>query len=480
MIVLTSQPSRRSASDWSSACSTTAPQKDHEYGTTMPTFTATIIVGPAVRLRSPHDREILRLALPALGALAAEPLYILADTAIVGHLGRPQLAGLGLAGIVLAGTFTIFNFLTYGTTAVVARASGAGEHERAARLAAQALWASLAIGAVLLVVCEAAAEPLLRALGGHGESGREALVYFRIAAIGLPAAIVALAGQGYLRGVSNLRRPLVIVVVANAVNLVLEVVFVYVFHWGIAGSAAGTAIAQLGMGVAFVVELLRPHARSKRPSLEEMRPMIRVGRQIFVRTVALYASFLVAASVLARVGDAELGAHQIAYELFIFLALILDSVAIAGQVIVGRTLGAGEPDEAYDAAVRMIGWSVVVGAVFALVLFPLSHALPRAFTDDPAVLAQAAKLWPMFVLMQPLAGAVFALDGILIGASDTSYLMWSMLAASALFIVIAALSLAYGWGVVGVWIGLDVLIASRLALLGTRFTSRRWAVVGWG
>ncbi len=128
----------------------------------------------------------------------------------------------------------------------------------------------------------------------------------------------------------------------------------------------------------------------------------------------------------------------------------------------------------------MIGWSVVVGAVFALVLLPLSHALPRAFTDDPAVLAQAAKLWPMFVLMQPLAGAVFALDGILIGASDTSYLMWSMLAASALFIVIAALSLAYGWGVVGVWIGLDVLIASRLALLGTRFTSRRWAVVGWG
>ena len=433
-----------------------------------------------MRVRSPHDREILRLALPALGALAAEPLYVLADTAIVGHLGRPQIAALGLAGVVLAGTFTIFNFLTYGTTAVVARASGAGEHERAARLAAQALWASLAIGAVLLVVCEAVAEPLLRALGGHGQSGHDALVYFRIAAIGLPAAIVALAGQGYLRGVANLRTPLVIVVVANAANLVLEIVFVYVFHWGIAGSAAGTAIAQLGMGVAFVVELLRPHATSRRPSLEEMRPMIRVGRQIFVRTVALYASFLVAASVLARMGDAELGAHQIGYELFIFLALILDSIAIAGQVIVGRTLGAGEPDAAYDAAVRMIGWSVVVGGVFALVLLPLGHALPRAFTGDESVLHQAREMWPMLVAMQPLAGAVFALDGILIGASDTSYLMWSMLAASALFITIAALSLARDWGVVGVWIGLDVLIAARLALLGRRFTTRRWAVVGWG
>jgi len=433
-----------------------------------------------VRLRSPHDREILRLALPALGALAAEPLYVLADTAIVGHLGRPQIAALGLAGVVLAGSFTIFNFLTYGTTAVVARASGAGEADRAARLAAQALWVSLGIGIALFVVLEAAAEPLLQGLGGHGRSGHYALVYFRIAAIGLPAALIALAGQGYLRGVANLKRPLVIVVLANVLNLVLEVLFVYGFHWGIAGSAAGTAIAQAAMGIAFVVELLRPHATSRRPSLREMRPMMRVGSQIFVRTTALYASFLVAASVLARVGDAELGAHQIAYELFIFLALLLDSVAIAGQVIVGRTLGAGEADAAYDAALRMIGWSVVLGGVFALVLAPLAHLLPRAFTGDPSVLAQAAKLWPMFVLMQPLAGAVFALDGILIGASDTAFLMWSMLAASALFIVIAALSLVLGWGVVGVWIGLDVLIAARLTLLGTRFASRRWAVVGWG
>ena len=432
-----------------------------------------------LRLRSPHDREILRLALPALGALAAEPLYVLADTAIVGHLGRPQIAALGLAGTVLSGAFTIFNFLTYGTTAVVARASGAGEHERAARLAAQALWVSLGIGLTLLVVCEAVAGPLLRGLGAHGRSGHYALVYFRIAAAGLPAALVALAGQGYLRGVSNLRRPLVVVVAANVVNVVLEVLFVYGLHWGIAGSAAGTAIAQAGMGAAFVHDLLAPHADSKRPSLREMQPMVRVGRQIFVRTTALYASFLVAASVLARMGDAKIGAHQIAFQLFIFLALILDAVAIAGQVIVGRSLGAGDAEGTYDAAARMIGWSVVVGALFAIVLLPLAHSLPRAFTSDPGVLAQAAKLWPLFAVMQPLAGAVFALDGILIGASDTLYLMWSMLAASALFVAIAALALALGWGIVGVWAGLDVLIAARLALLGFRFAGRRWAVVGY-
>ena len=433
-----------------------------------------------MRLRSPHDREILRLALPALGALAAEPLYVLADTAIVGHLGRPQIAALGLAGAVLSGAFTIFNFLTYGTTAVVARASGAGEKERAARLAAQALWLSLAIGGALVVVLEAAGSPLLRSLGAHGHSGSLALLYLRIGTAGLPAALVALAGQGYLRGVSNLRRPLEIVVVANLANLVLELLFVYGFHWGVAGSAAGTAIAQAGMGVAFVVELLRPHAPSRRPSVREMRPMVRVGRQIFVRTTALYASFLVAASVLARMGDAQIGAHQIAYQLFIFLALILDAVAIAGQVIVGRMLGAGDAEGAFAAAARMIAWSVVLGGAFAVVLLPLAHVVPRAFTADHAVLRQAALLWPLFALMQPLAGAVFALDGILIGASDTRYLMWSMLAASAVFIPIAVLALELGWGIVGVWAGLDVLIAARLALLGVRFAGRRWAVVGWG
>jgi putative MATE family efflux protein len=432
-----------------------------------------------VRLRSPHDREIFRLALPALGALAAEPLYVLADTAIVGHLGRPQIAALGLAGTVLSGVFTIFNFLTYGTTAVVARASGAGQHERAARLAAQSLWVALAIGIALLGICEAAAWPLLRVLGAHGQSGHFALTYFRIGALGLPSALVALAGQGYLRGVSNLRRPLEIVVVANVVNLVLELLFVYDFHWGIAGSAAGTAIAQAGMGVAFVVELLRPHAESKRPSLREMAPMVRVGRQIFVRTAALYASFLAAASVCARMGDAQIGAHQIGSQLFFFLALVLDAVAIAGQVMVGRSLGGGDAEGAFDAALRMIVWSVLVGLAFVVVLAPLYSLLPRAFTNDAHVLHEARELWPFLCLMQPIGGAVFALDGILIGASDTQYLMWSMIAASAVFIALAVLALERHWGIVGVWIALDVLLAARLVLLAGRFRGRRWAIVGW-
>src|SRR5207248_7732285 len=181
----------------------------------------------------------------------------------------------------------------------------------------------------------------------------------------------------------------------------------------------------------------------------------------------------------ARMGDAEIGAHQIGYQLFLFIALVLDAVALAGQVIVGRMLGAGDADGAYAAAVRMIGWSVAVGVVFAAVLAPLSHALPQAFTDDPRVLHEAALLWPFLAAMQPLGGAVFALDGILIGAGDTRFPMWSMVAASAIFIVVASLAYALGWGVVAVSAALDVLLLARLALLGPRFLRRKWAVVGW-
>ena len=429
--------------------------------------------------RSPYDREILKLALPALGALAAEPLYILMDTAIVGHLGTPQLAALALAGTLLTGTFTIFNFLTYGTTAQVARYHGAGREEAAGAMAAQALWLATAIGAMLLVLGLALAVPAVHALGGAHHTGSLAVLYLRIGALGLPFALIALAGQGYLRGISNLRTPLVIVVVANLVNLVLEVIFVYVFGWGLAGSAWGTVIAQAGMGAAFGIELLRAPATTRRPHPELMRPLARVGGDIFIRTASLYASFLVASAVLARIGSASLGAHQVAFQLWTFIALILDAVAIAGQVMVGRALGAGHADDAWDASVRMLGWSFLVGAVFALVMLALVDALPHAFTDDSRVINRLHAIWPIFALMQPINGLVFALDGILIGASDTRFLKWSMVFAGlCVFVPVALLSLAFDWGIVGVWCGLLGLIFARLITCGARFASRRWAVVG--
>ncbi len=294
--------------------------------------------------------------------------------------------------------------------------------------------------------------------------------------LGAPFFMLASAGQGFLRGISDLRTPLYILVVAHVVNIVLELLFVYGFGWGLDGSAWGTVVAQLVMGGAFVAVQLR--AGWQRPVVARMRGLMRIGAQIAVRTTALLGSFLVASAVLARVGAAPLGAHQIAFQLFVFLALVLDAIAIAGQVMVGRMLGAGDASGARAAATRMIGWAVAAGTLFGLGLLAFGGVIPHAFTSDSAVIAQAHEIWPLFAAMMPLNGAVFALDGILIGAGDTRFLMWGTLAAAAVYVPVALLALHEGWGIAGVWWGLAGLIAMRLATCGLRFSSARWALTG--
>jgi len=428
-------------------------------------------VGP-VR-RSPYDGEIVRLALPALGALAAEPLYLLADTAIVGHLGTPQLAALALASTVLSGVVALCIFLTYGTTARVSRLHGAGEHAEADALAAQALWLALAVGVTLAAAVAAAAPALIAGLGGEGHVADLAIRYLRIASLGLPMALIALSGQGWLRGVGDLRTPLVIVVVANAANVVLEVVFVYGLGWGLDGSAAGTVVAQAGMGIAFVVALLRS-AAARAPDLARIRSLTGIGAQLFVRTAALYACFVLATAVCAHLGAASLGAHQIGFQLFAFLALVLDAIAIAGQVIVGRALGAGDADSAFAASRRMLEWSLGAGVLIGALLAALAGVVPHAFTTDPDVIDRANAMWPLFCLLWPFAAVVFALDGILIGAGDARYLAGAMVLAMVVFVplVLAAGTIA------AVWAALNVLMLVRLVTLGARFARGRWALVG--
>ena len=289
--------------------------------------------------------------------------------------------------------------------------------------------------------------------------------------------MLAAAGQGYLRGTGDLRTPLVILVAAHTANALLEVLFVYGFGWGLAGSAWGTVIAQAGMAGAFLRVQLRAGPPPP-PDWARMRRLARVGGEIAVRTTALLGVFLVCSGVLARVGAASLGAHQIGYQLFLFIALVLDAVAIAGQILVGRMLGSGDAPAARAAAVRMIGWSVVVGAAFSLALLALEGVLPRLFTDDPRVVERAHAMWPLLVAMMPFGGAVFALDGILIGASDTRFLAVSMLAGAAASIPLAVVALDVGWGIAGVWAALCVFMAVRLVTCGARFASGRWALTG--
>ena len=432
-----------------------------------------------MRLRSQYDGEILKLAIPALGALAAEPLYVLVDTAIVGHLGRAQLAALGIAAAVLTGVFGIFNFLQYGTTAQVGRASGAGEQRIANRLGAQALWLSLGFGLAVAAGVVALAPQIADLMGVEGQTADYAVTYMRIAGLGLPFAFLALGGQGYLRGIADLRTPLVIVIAANVVNLVLELLFVYGFGWGIEGSAWGTVIAQAGMGAAFIVVILRAAHGDARPVVELMRRLLVIGRYLFVRTASLLAAFTLAGAVIARFGDASLAAHQIAFQLWIFLAFVLDAIAIAGQVIVGRGLGAGDTERAWEASVRMIWLSVYAGVVFGAVMLALQGVLPYAFTSDELVIERTQEIWLLFALMQPLNGAVFALDGILIGASDGRFLMWSMVAAFVVCALGSLAALAFDWGIVGVWASLVLLICVRLGLMLWRFSGRRWLVTGW-
>ena len=339
----------------------------------------------------------------------------------------------------------------------------------------------LAARSALRAVSSGSPIPIVHVVGAHARTADYAVTYVRIVAVGVPSAFLTLGGQGFLRGVADLRTPLVFVVAGNVANAILEVWFVYGLHWGIRGSAWGTAIAQTGMGIGIAWTILRRIGATNaafRPALA--RRLLSLGKHIFLRTVALMSSFVLAGAVVARAGDAPLAAHQVAFQLWIFLALVLDAVAIAGQIIVGRELGAERPDDAYSASARMIELSVGLGAVFTVLLLVLRHVLPLGFTSDREVLDQCALLWPLFALMQPLNGAVFALDGILIGASDGAYLAASMALSFLCCATVLGASLHAGWGVRGVWSALVVLIVVRLATLGLRFWRRRWLVTGWG
>lgn len=435
----------------------------------------------AVVSKRSYDREILRLAVPALGALAAEPIYVLVDTAVVGHLGTPELGGLAVAGTVLTTGFFLFNFLAYGTTASVSRLVGANDQEAAAHQAVQGCWLAAVLGVLLAGAGVLLAVPAMGVMGATGEMREAGTTYLRISALGSPAVLLTLVGAGYLRGLQDTRTTFYIAAASNVANLVIEVVLIFGLGFGIGASALSTVIAQYGAAVAYVaitVGGVRRFSVSVAPALARIRALLVVGRDLFVRTGSLLAALAVATAVASRIGTVEVASHQIAFQVWSLLALVLDSIAVAGQAMVGRYLGAGSAAHAREASRRMLEWGVGVGIVVAVALAVAAPILAPVFTNDQRVVELTRQVLLVVAVMQPVNAVVFVLDGVLIGAGDLRYLALAMLASSAVFVPLAIGVLAFEHGLLVLWAALVVLMLTRLGALAARFRGDEWAVVG--
>lgn len=427
------------------------------------------------------DREILRLAVPALGALVAEPLFLLSDSAVVGTLGVQPLAALGVAATVLATLVGLCVFLAYATTAAVARRTGAGDPVGALRQGLDGVWLAVGLGLVLLVALEVAAPELVRWLGASAPVQPLAVTYLRVSAFGLPSMLVVLAATGVLRGRQDTRTPLVVAVTAAAVNLALCLLFVLGLGFGVAGSAWATVTAQTGAALVYAVLLVRA-ARSLGARLSPDRAGVRrsasAGAPLFVRTVALRAVFVTATAVAARIGDAELAAYQVSMQTWYLLALAMDALAIAGQAIVGRQLGAGDAAAARATTHRLVGWGVGAGVALGVLLLAVRPAFVLLFTDDPSVRSLLSAALVLVALHQLVAGPVFVLDGVLIGAGDGRFLAWAQLVTYLAFLPAAVLVLALDGGLVALWVALAEFMLVRLVVLAWRARGDRWLVTG--
>lgn len=427
-------------------------------------------------------RRIAALALPALGVLAAEPLYLLFDLAVVGRLGALPLAGLAIGGLILGVVATQLTFLSYGTTARAARHFGADDRPAAVGEGVQATWLALGLGVVIVVAVQAAAVPLVTVIASAADIADAALSWLRIAILGAPAILVSLAGNGWMRGVQDTVRPLRYVVTGFGVSALLCPTLV--FGWlglprlELAGSAVANAVGQWLAALLFLRALLGERVPLRLvPSV--LRAQVVMGRDLLLRTMAFQACFVSAGAVAARFGAAAVAAHQVVLQLWSFLALVLDSLAIAAQSLVGAALGAGAFGNAKSVAWRVTGFATAAAAVLAAVLALGAEVLPTVFTADGAVLAEIGVPWWFMVAQLPVAGIVFALDGVLLGAGDARFMRTAtLISALAGFLPLIWLSLMFSWGLLGIWAGLSTFMVLRLIFVGWRAVSGHWLVPG--
>lgn len=435
--------------------------------------------------RHPADREILRLALPALGALVAEPLFLLTDSAIIGHLGTPELAGLGIASVVLTTLVNVSIFLAYGTTAAVARMLGSGNHPGALRAGIDGCWLALIVGGLSTAVGWPLAPWIVSLFRPAPEVADHAETYLQFSLLGIPSMLLVLAATGVLRGLQDTRTPLYVAVGGAVLNVALNVLLVYGVGLGIAGAAIGTVIAQTGMAAIFVAVVARGARRydvDLRPHWHGVRRAFGAGIPLIIRTVAMRVALLTITYVAAGLGTAELAAHQVAFNTWNLTALILDSVAIAAQALVGKSLGAGDVDEARSVTTRMVQWGIVAGIGIGLVMIAGGSVYAQLFTSDTEVRALLVTALIAAAVIQPWAGWVFVLDGVLIGAGDGRYLARASVISVAVFfpaaIAVLVLDLSGHAGIIGVWAAMGVWTVARLITLAVRERGVAWTVTG--
>ncbi|MFE0519307.1 MATE family efflux transporter [Streptomyces sp. NPDC058954] len=431
--------------------------------------------------RRQHDREIVALAVPAFGALVAEPLFVMVDSAIVGHLGTAQLAGLGVASALLTTAVSVFVFLAYATTAAVARRVGAGDLPAAIRQGMDGIWLAILLGALVIAVILPTAPAIVDLFGASHTAAPYATTYLRISALGIPAMLVVLASTGVLRGLQDTKTPLYVAVAGFVANAVLNAGLVYGAGLGIAGSAWGTVIAQCGMAavyLAVVVRGARRHGASLRPDTSGIRASAQAGAPLLVRTLSLRAILMIATAVAARLGDADIAAHQIVLSLWSLLAFALDAIAIAGQAIIGRYLGADDAVGARQACRRMVEWGIAVGVVLGVLVVLARPVFLPLFTSDSTVKDVALPALVIVALSQPICGVVFVLDGVLMGAGDGPYLAKAMLVTLAIFAPVALLVPVMGGGLTALWAAMTLMMTVRMLTLWLRARSGRWLVTG--
>ncbi|MDU1536633.1 MAG: MATE family efflux transporter [Cutibacterium avidum] len=431
-------------------------------------------------------RQILNLAIPAFLSLVAEPLFLVADSAVVGHLGTAQLAGLGVASAALT-TFTgLFVFLAYATTATSSRRMGAGDRHGAAQTGVDGLWLSLIIGILVAIMLVVIPTTVARWFGASGVVAEQAGRYLRITGFGVPAMLATMAVTGVLRGFQDTRTPLVVTVITFSLNLVLNLWFVLGMGWGIEGSAIGTLICQIAMAVALVWVLWRrTHGLdlSLVPHWGGIASSLRDGIPLLIRTLALRAALYVTTWVAARAGAITMAAYQVTMTIWNLLLMTMDALGIAGQALTGASLGAGDIRRTRLLTGTMTRWGVWAGVVIGALLAASHQLVPAIYTNDPAVHRAVAAGLLVVAVEQVIAGPAFILDGVLIGAGDGRWLSGAQVV---MFLVYLPMAWAvHLWApadpaaaVVWLWIAFGGFMAVRCVILAWRAHGDAWMRTG--